>query len=211
MDLSLLLPEAVARHYAGKRTAPEVLLAAWSWYERGVAAGLEQGRADLEAERARLEALLRQQLEGVRDLVAAAPAASGGGGPRPAAALHTRQTEPWTPKEQKFPPGHGEPYKPPEPQGDGLEDFVSPDVAPAAGPQYGAIGHFTADQVEPVVRHAEAIAKNPALGAKVARDLLAKSEPTIREIPSGIVGQIETALRNMNELRGENWKNESPM
>ena len=56
------------------------------------------------------------------------------------------------------------------------------------------------------MRPAEAISKNAAFGAEVARELLADGEKRCADPPTGIVGQIEARLRTRDMLRGESWK-----
>src|SRR3990167_5923695 len=189
-----LLPEVIRQHYGHRigEVPSAVLLAAWSWYDRGRHDGMAAG----------------------------APGASAKGRSTPAPAAGASPPgvlpgEPWKPLHKPLPRGQGEKMVksdgPADPVGDEMDAFVDPAAAEAPvvegeiPAKFAAIGHYDSDTVAAVVMQAEAMAKNPVMGAKVARDLLANSEPYCLELPSGIVCQIDSRLRNLNALRGEDW------
>ena|SRR3990167_4749641 len=187
-----LLPEVIRQHYGHRigEVPSAVLLAAWSWYDRGRHDGMAAG----------------------------ASVAGANGRSAPAAALGQVSPvsfpgEPWKPMYKPLPRGQGEKMVkgdgPADPVDHEMDAFVDSAAAPTAegevSAKFAAIGHYDSDTVAAVVMQAEAMAKNPVMGTKVARDLLANSEPYCSELPSGIVGQIESRLRNLNALRGEDW------
>lgn len=206
---SSLLPAAIVEHYGAQidEVAPEVLLTAWSWYERGRQESREAAAAEVERERLRYQEAALKWIEAV-------PAAAQG---KPPKVNGTPSRPAWTPAQPKLPPGQGEPMRPEDQGATGdigaeVDSFVAQDSgeAPTEGSEgvpakYLPIGHYTSDVVAPIVDMAESMAKTPSFGVQVARDLLSKSEATCRNPPSGIIGMIDAALVKRDQRVGQDW------
>lgn len=227
VDLDLLPPE-VADHYRGDDKMPpwELLMVAAGWFQRGLEAGKAEADAQVERERARFDAEMAALA-----WVSQAPRPAR---PEPPAqaittAQNSTQAPAWKPAPPNFHPDHGQKVDPNAPTqagesvGDALADYVAPDAprphegAPPAQapppdgdvePEFLPIGHYSSDVVAPVVRQAMAMAKNPQMGAKVARDLLADAEKRCKDVPTSMFTQIDARLKSLNERNGEDWSGE---
>ena len=78
---------------------------------------------------------------------------------------------------------------------------ADPPVQPAGEGQYAAIGHYTTEVVQPLVKWAEGRAANPPKAAQIIRHLLAKAEPRQQAPPSGIHASAEAMMKRLKVWR----------
>ena len=126
----------------------------------------------------------------------------------------------WTPAPTVLPPeqrGDGQEAHPEPPPGNELDAYVTAPDDP--GGWYAPIGHYGVAVVRAVVDQAIAISTDPAKGARIAREQLARCEPLQEDPSSSIVAQIEARLKKekafnyshpLEDMSAGSWQEGTP-